>query len=76
MIPITTVKIILVFLPMWGLNQIKGKAKGPTHKKATIIQEVLKYHLACGLSGKSSPQCVHSAVLYQSSVAQYGHFFI
>ncbi|MFH1441273.1 MAG: hypothetical protein ABIH18_04450 [Candidatus Omnitrophota bacterium] len=44
--------IIFVLLLKDGLNHIKGRAKGPKHKKAIIILEVLKYHFFGGfLSG-------------------------
>jgi hypothetical protein len=41
---------IFVFRLKRGLTQTSGKAKGPTHKKAIINADVLKYHLYCGFS--------------------------
>ena len=51
--------IIFAFGLKRGLNQINGRAKGPTHKKAIINMDVLKYHFSCGLLTSIEPQCLH-----------------
>jgi len=60
-----------------GLNQANGKANGPTHKKATTINDVLKYHLTAGyFNPRVSPQYLHLIASSWISSAQNGHFFI
>lgn len=47
--------IIFTFGLKRGLNQTNGNAKGPTHRKAIINVEVLKYHFSLSLLSISSP---------------------
>ena len=74
--------IIFWFLLNPGFNQIKGSIKGPTVKKSSTSQYVLKYHLPCSFIvitstfSKNSPQCLHFIASSWISSAQYGHFFI
>lgn len=71
------VTIHFVFELKRGLNQTKGKARGPTHKKAITIPLVLKYHLIpWGFPFRSFPQNLHNIASSCISSAQKGHFFI
>jgi len=64
---------IFVILLKRGLNQSKGRAKGPTTKNAITNKKVPKYHLFVELLLNDFPQCLHSITLSSISSAQYGH---
>jgi hypothetical protein len=54
-----TLSIILALFPKRGLNQIRGKTKGPKHKKPINNVELLKYHFSRGLVTSIEPQYLH-----------------
>ncbi|MFA6281478.1 MAG: hypothetical protein WCY05_03130 [Candidatus Omnitrophota bacterium] len=67
---------ILHKLDNFGCNHISGNTKGPAHKKAITIKDVLKYHFTAGSLFRNSPQKRHFTASSCISSAQNGHFFI
>jgi hypothetical protein len=77
LIAITTMLIITLYaFGNLGCNHIKGKAKGPMHKKVITRKEVLKYHFVVWDLIRNSPQKRHFIASPCISSAQKGHFFI
>ena len=51
----TILQMTLLFVLNRGLNHMSGKARGPTHNRATTRVDVLKYHFTLGPADSSLP---------------------